>query len=345
MAKTLLKLEWMADLKAEQDLQQLHIRYDVVPIPVSQIDFVDSQHNGARLGDPIVKSLVEDYKSAMLNGDVFPRIVAHKTPSGYVVLGGNQRCQAVRELQADGFVSAKATVEAYVLDTQDKFLLEQVARSGNVGHGGRSEKEERLAHAVYCVQSLGMRVSDAAKLFNVSCASINLHIRADKERRDLGGEGVDATRLTMTQLDALARLEDFGLKKKVAVLAGQHGVTAERLKQCVNSVKQGRSAAGRIKPIKDLEKELVESAHRANANGRSPRTRQPLERSKVPARPRRDTIIRKLTQLANFLDCEMDGAGFSSLADLQVSGESDEATIREQWGRIKFRMTMILENK
>ena len=170
-----LNLTWMADLKLESDLRAMGVVFEIRSILFSQLDLHTSRNNGARIGDPVIAHLVADYKVGMMNGDTFPRIVVHQGKAGFVILGGNQRCQAIQGLVSDGLVSKKLAIEVYVVDTTDKLLLEIIARAGNVGHGGRSGMEERLAHAVYSVRTLGMQQKDAAKIFMVADGTISHH--------------------------------------------------------------------------------------------------------------------------------------------------------------------------
>lgn len=333
---SVLKLTWMADLKLETDLRALSVTSEVGTIPFSKIDLAESQYNGARLGDPIVHVLVEDYRIGMENGDTFPRIAVYKGKAGYVILSGNQRAAAIKQFIDEGRLPQGVMIEVYIIDVPDKLLQEIIARSGNVGHGGRCEKDERLAHAVYSVRKLGLRVKDAAKLFEVSETSINVRIRAETARTGLAREGINVSHVPVSTLASLAPL-DTSAKIKLGHLIAQHNPTAERVKQTVKAVRKARSQNGRLQQIKRFEKELTEEAHRSTAT-RSGNAR------KVPRRPRRDRLIGDLTRLATYLESGMDGERFARLDDFQLAGDADADTIRKLWKQVEMRMRTILRS-
>ncbi len=336
---TQLKLTWMDDLKAEHDLRELSVSFEVCVTPFSKIDLKESQYNGARIGDPIIRHLVEDYMTGMRNGDTFPRLVVYEGKSGFVILSGNQRAAAIKELIDSGELPKTLKIELYIVGTSDELLLEIIARSGNVGHGGRSGYDERLSHAIYSVRALGMRVKDAGKIFMISDGTIRNNISGEKTRDELAGAGVDLKNAPNSAVEPLAKISDDGIKVKLGHLIAQHNPTGQRVKQTVSAVRKARSHSAKLQHIKDLEKELAEETHRKvtkQANG-APR--------KVPRRPRRDRIIRDLNNLANYLDKGMDGDGFTKLADFQVSGVADEKAIRDLWSRVQFRMKMIVGRK
>jgi len=328
----------MADLKAEQTFVQLRIAYTEVEIGLSEIDWRESQHNGARLHDAIVPKLVEDYTMAMMSGDAFPRIVIRAGSSGYVILSGNQRSEAVRRLVEAGKLPKTTKIAAYMMQTSDTLLWEIFARSGNVGHGGRSEVQERILHAVYSVQSLGLTAANAAKVFNVNAGTITDAIRVAKERRELAESGVAASLIPASVMVELARVHDHGSKIKLGHLVASHAVTAAALKPVRVAVNKARNQSARLASVKQLESQLAEEAHRANCNGK----KQPVE-LKVPKRPWRDRIIRDLTAMGNFLESGRSGESFTSLQELQIACDADEASVRNQWERVKLHMTVILK--
>lgn len=329
-----MKLEWQNDLKVESDLARMGVTYEVVTITVDEIDFLESQVNGARLRDALVESLIEDYMMAMKNGDIFPRPVVYRRSTGYVILSGNQRCESVRRLIEDESIQPDSTIEVYCVDTDDKLILEVLARSGNVGHGGRSEKEERLMHAVYAVRSLGMATEDAAKMFVVAAGTICTHLRVANLRDELVREGVDAYGITTTALDVLARLDfDKPTQLQLARLVERHTVTADRLANVVAGIRKEKTAAGRIKRVKALQKELtVEAQSASTATAEAPRAIR---------RPRRDKVMNAMQRLAEYLDTGNAGDGFTNLDELQIATENDKSHLATLWRRIKIRLDVI----
>jgi hypothetical protein len=199
-ARTKLSLSWYSDLKAESDLSSLAVSFDIETIPFIEIDLKESQVNGARLNGALLEHKIEDYMQGMRNGDTFPRPVVHKTPTGFVILSGNQRCESVRRLIVNGELPKNTSIDCYVVDTTDKLLLEIIARCANVAHGEGTPKEERIQQGVYFVRALGMLVRDAAKLCMVSETGISHHIRAEEQRKELAAAGINATRVPVSTL-------------------------------------------------------------------------------------------------------------------------------------------------
>jgi hypothetical protein len=333
-----MKLSWTKDLKAESDLARMAVVFSVQDIPLSAIDFAESQVNGARLGDPIVRHLVDDYKQGMENGDSFPMpvTVAAKGKGRFVVLSGIQRTTAIKEMVESGDVAKTITIPCYVIDTADKLLHEIIARSGNVAHGGRSDRAERLAHAIYCVRSLGLTTEQAARVFMVSRTTITGHIRADKERETLSDAGIDAASIPDSSLDQLRLIPDRSTKVKLGYLIAKHVPSTERVKQIVNTMKRDDTPLGRLNRVRQFEKELTLQAHATSTprNGKSP---------KVPQRPRRDTLLRMLDRLDSFLEAGPMGRPFLSLSEMQFSGGEDTKRVKHLWGNVRMRLDIAIK--
>ncbi len=341
--KSQLKLSWFADLKAESDLREMAVSFDIQTIAFSAIDMAESVHNGARLGDPIVRYLVNDYKTGMENGDPFPRIVAYKTSTGWVILSGVQRATAIGEFIKEGRLPKDVPIEVYAVATSEKMVVEAIARAGNVAHGGRSSYEERMAHAIHMVKTFGMRVADASKLFMIDTTSINRKLRVEETRKELSGVGIDTSNVVDSAIDELGKLRhEPGTQKNLALLVAQHRPRVERLSQVVARTLKERAKPKQLGIIKEFEKELTAEIHRkspkkTSGDGASYR--------KVLSRPRRDSLIRHLAGLSNFLDYGLDGQGFSSLDQFQIAGDDDTKVIRDHWRRVGVRMRMILGRK
>lgn len=334
-----MQVNWIDDPLAEHDLTAMNIRFTRKTLRLSQIDLKESSYNGARLGDPLVRRLIDDYKVCMCNGNPFFRPVVYKGSSGWILASGNQRTNAVKELANERALPKDPEVGVYVMDTADKLLIEAFARAGNVPLGGRAEVEERKAHAIYCVKSLGMRVADAARLFAIAVTTIQGAIRAEEVRKALAKEGVDVSGVPLTTLADMAALDKQpDILLKVGQLSAQHLPKGEKVKQVVSAIAKEKTQPARMAIVKRFEKELSADAARANGNGKA--SGRPL---KAVGRPRRDNFIRKLRSLADFLDLDLDGGGFTTLQELQVASDTDEMEIGNLWKRIQLRMNMILK--
>jgi hypothetical protein len=331
-----MKLSWCADLAAESNLRRLGVVFEVGKVPFSKLDLKESRVNGARLRDPIIKELVEDYRQMMLNGDIFPMPVVHPGKAGWIILSGVQRTAAVEKLIQSGDVAKDPQIECYRLEECGQLLREIIARSFNAFHGERIGYSDRLQHAVYCCRALGMSASDAAKVFGLTVSSITLHVRAEKERDALMRSGVDATALPATTLGQIAKLPfDTNAKQQIAILTVQHNVPSERVKTVVDKLKTAKTQQARTAQVKAFEKELADQA-RATAK---PKTSN--GQSKAPSRPRRDKVLSLCERLVEFLEHGNDGESFTTLDQLQFSGEADTARMKTLVGRLTLRWNVL----
>ena len=332
---TELKLSWYADLKAEADLTLMAVAWDVTTIPFGKLDLKESQVNGARLRDAIREHKVEDYMQGFKNGDTFPRPVVHKTPTGYVILSGNQRMEAIRRLIASGELPKDTKIEVYLMQTDDKLLIEGFSRSANVAHGEGDSKEERIAQAMYCVEKLGMSVANVAKLFLISTTAINYNIRGEQMRRQLEKSGIKAHHLPITALEPIGKLDyDEGVQTKIGTLVSVHQPPVERIKQVVKAISKESTGEGRLKHVRDLEKELAAEAHRQNGHGHNGAT-------KVPQRPWLYKAVGMLTRLSNFLSTGNGGEPFSSLDELQCATAADREQITALCKKLRYRLGVL----
>lgn len=331
-----MKLSWIDDLVAEAKLRRMGVVFEVAALPFAKIDLKESQVNGARIGDPIVKELVADYMQAMRNGDSLPRPIVHPGKAGWIVLSGVQRTTSVHELIKAGELPANTHISCYKLDECDNLLRQIIARTANNWHGGRQSLDDRIKQAVYCVRALGMQINDAAKDFVIGPTTLSLHIRAEKERDALLRAGIDATELPATTLDAISKLPfDTNAKHQVAVLTVQHNVSADRVKQVVSQMKKAKTQQARTQQVKAFERDLAEQAKATAKPVGSTAT------TKVPSRPRRDKVLRLCDSLVQFLEHGNDGDSFTSLEQLQFVGDTDTARLKTLVGRLSLRWNVL----
>lgn len=329
-----MELSWTRDLTAETNLVRLGIEFEIGTIKWSQIDLKESQVNGARIGDPIVKPLIDDYYPAMLAGDSFPMIVVHFVKGRWVVLSGIQRTATIANLIKDGHLPEDPPIECYTITDCDPLSAESFARSANVFHGGRSERPERLQQAIYCVRKLGIFATDAARLFNVTEYSINQHVRAEKLRDDLAKQGVDTSRLPIGVLDAMSRIDgDENAQRNLAVIVAQHDLPIAAVKSVCNELRAASGHQERTAIIKGLEKELAAQAKAVSSAKKAA--------TKAPKRPRRDTFMRYLENTAAFLEKGNDGQSFTSMDQLQFTGNGDTSRAKQLAGKIRFVLDVL----
>jgi hypothetical protein len=148
--------------------------------------------------------------------------------------------------------------------------------------------------------------------------------------------GIDASRLPVSTLNVIEKLPfDVNAKQQVAMLTVQHDVPADRVKQVVDGLKTAKTQQARTAKVKAFEKELADQARAtakpATTNGQS----------KVPTRPRRDKTLRMCEQLIQFLEHGNEGESFTTLDQLQFSGDTDIARLKTLVGRLTLRWNVL----
>lgn len=295
-------VNWRDDPDAEAVIGFVGVNWDKRDILLANVDWDESANNCARMLNPLNEEKIEDYATCMLRGDAFPSIVVEYTETGYVILGGNQRINAVKRVHGK-------SAEAYCVSGLTTAQRESLIRSLNARHGWGTSKEERIEHAVYLVRAQGLSTDDAAKLMVVSTTTISKRIRAENAKANLAKSGLDASKLSLSHMDALDKIQDNDIQLEVARIAVQKGVSAESVKSVVDSMQKVRSRSSQISKMKEWAKDLL------------PVT----EGKKTLKSPRRDKFLRSLTALNDFLERGNDGSGFSSLDELQcVDADSDK---------------------
>ena len=313
-----------SDPDAETVLAITGLDFDIATIAINNIDWVESSNNCARLTDPLNAEKIEDYGSSINRGDVFPRCVVERGKSGYVILGGNQRCAAYKSVGVEH-------IEVYVVDPLTSGEREAVIRSLNSRHGWGSTKSERLQHAVYLVRKFGHRVEDAARLMVVSESAINEHIRAEDSRVELIKKGVsEAVSLPITTLSQIARVKDEDVKVRIAESVTSNKASAAQAAELVHAVLNSRSKAQQSKEIAEFNKRI--------STGKKIAASKPGIRNK-----RRDKFLSSLVQLSQFLEAGNDGGPFSTLDELNCSIAHDLDNVRVLTAKITSRLRCICE--
>lgn len=313
---------WRDDPDAEAILRYVGKSPTIKVIRLSEIDWPGSANNCARLLNPINEQKVEDYETGFRRGDVFPRIVVEHTKKGYVILGGNQRSNAVRRIDPN------AAIEAYCVQSLILAEREAIIRSLNSRHGWGMDKAERIEHAVYLVRECGNSTKDAAWLMQVSDVTIHARIRSESAKAELAKMGIDSSRIPLGHLDAISKVRDESALKEIGETVVKFAPTHEQTKCVVAAVSKSRSQAERIKRIREWSNSLSESA-------------SITPKQSGLRKPRREKFFRHLQALSEFLERGNGGSGFSTFDELSCSEEIDGDKARILATRIIVRLKCI----
>jgi transposase len=190
---------WGPDVQAQETIEQLGLDCSHESISIRQIDWAASKLNKAR-----DEYLDLDHKEAIKRGMesrcTIPMIVVRKTTKGYVIVGGNHRGNAVKELLPD-----TSEIPVYVVDCTD-IQFEYLGCLLNSKNGKQPPRDERINRAIDFHKRFGVSQVDAANMFGVSQKSLNVAVRAFDRARAMN---ID---LKPGMSTALSRIPDEQLK-------------------------------------------------------------------------------------------------------------------------------------
>jgi hypothetical protein len=319
-------LEWRVDPDAEFVLQEIAgIDVDNVEITLDRIDWRESANNCARISAPLNDEKITDYHAAMARGDVFPKIVVEQSDNGFIILGGNQRANAVKRFEDSSIV-----LQAYKVDPLTSGDRELVIRSLNARHGWGSTKAERLEHAVYLAQAKGISTSVAARAMCVSEGAITEHIRINECRSELARRGVDLSGTPITSIAQISRVRNQARKVQLAKAVKDYSPTVEMVTNLVSGLEKSTSDAAAQKLVSNCSKEWAERQVAKPKKGKS-------------NNKRKDNLFFKLEALSLFLETGNAGSAFSTFDDLGCNASRDGDKFLVLVAKINARLNCIKE--
>lgn len=321
-------LKFCDDIPAERVMNMVGVEFCTELTKVSSIDWEASRNNCARTTTNVNHEKIDEYRNAIMEGCVFPRPVMQRGNKKHLILGGNQRCLAIKEL------SHIQIIEVYMIDEMSPSQHEGVLRSLNSAHGWGETKDERIAHAVQLVHNEGFTVADAASLMSVSTNSISQHSKAIKARVRLAAAGIDSGGMPLKSLSAVSRLSRPH-EKELAAAAVKHKMTALQVVDIVKQVQPLNSATAQTKALRKAVRSAASLAD-PSTSSKSPSVR----------RPRRTKILHLLNELNTFLERgNANNSAFSNLDELQITSDIEVDTARKLIVPIVTRLNTIRRNR
>lgn len=318
--------EWREDFGAEFVLNMVNVEITKQIVNLSDIDWNESAHNCARMRNPLNEEKIEEYESAFRAGDIFPMVVLETQGQGkYCILGGNQRCNALKRL------GGSLDLLAYVVKPLTTSEREAIIRSLNSRHGWGTEKSERIDHAVYLVREHGLAASDVARLMMVSDVCIQQRIRCEDARAALAKSGINSNSFSQGVLEVAARLKDTSIQSEFGRIVEKYNPTVEQSNVIAKAINASTSTAAKIKALKTWSSDLESSTH---LNGRKD--------SKAIRTPRREKFFGNLNKLLEFLEQGNDGKAFTELDELQCSETRDGDKVRVLVRKVCSRLNLIV---
>ena len=232
---------WTCDPPAEQDMHTLGVtKWRLENIDISKINVPDSWKNHARLRCPRNEDVIEAYRAAMTRGDRFPRVVLFELPNGrYLLAGGNHRTAGAAK-------AGLKTVGAYVVKSDDEFVLDQLPRLLNLKHGLPVPNDEKYAQAVDCVMRYGRSCNDTAKMYGLGEKTLEGKVAIRRLDQRLSVLGLRPEILSETIRKSLSTLKNDNELRAAYVFARDHKVPGDDFRDVLGRLKSERTEAKRL---------------------------------------------------------------------------------------------------
>jgi hypothetical protein len=233
--------QWTCEKAVEALLDRLGMQWEYVAgVCTGLIDQVASLQNQARIGVALKQDTVVEYAVAMLEGAVFPALVAFPLPNGtYILAGGNHRFAAARE-------AGRTTVDLYVIRSNDEAMRRLITVSLNTLNGIRPDRADTLMQAVQMVQQYNRQPTFVAAHFGLPLTTLTAELRAIATRNRLRAAGVSTAPVAKTHLDRMAQLENDNVLREVAVIQSEVQLPDSELRKLIADVKGQRTEAGQL---------------------------------------------------------------------------------------------------
>lgn len=306
-------MKWSKDEIAERKLEEFGLVPAVMTVAIKDIDLEESIQNNARISDPLLHGVVEEYGLAMKRGDQFPRIVLlARKGKGHLIISGNHRTHGAAEAFAK-------EVEAYVIECSDPMIIDLLPRCLNRVHGVRQTKEEALTHAIYSINKYGKDPDQAAEMFGLKPDWLKDELRAMKISLSLEEKGIQASKLPKTTILKLGALSNnSNVLEGAAKVAVNARMPTGDVVAMVDAIRKQKTELSQIAAIADYEK-ATENPGKAPKHKRSVRTKF-------------------LMVLKTF---EVTIASKTSLLQLQITEPNEQKEIKKRLGELSARIATL----
>lgn len=312
------EIEWVKDFKAEDVLRRLNLKWEIVSVPLSSIDWESTSNNCGRLRQKTSANYVADCRAAMELGDRFPMpVLSPFRESGkYLVLAGLHRCTAASEIGVQ-------EIRSYVVKADFAYQWGAIAINTNLKEGLHVDRKEALDYAVHLATDGKMLPRDAAEITSVKVETLQSKLRAIQIRKEgiLAGSR-KANCLPEATLKVLGKLSS---NSKVLVsamdAAGDLLMTENQTREFVKGITKHKTEAQQLAEIeKRVEQAIIEKTP---------------DISPVSL-PTRTKFIRCFHSLAGVVNGQTDPA------ELQIEKDSDEyKTLKKEWAILRRSLNAI----
>jgi ParB-like chromosome segregation protein Spo0J len=244
------------DPRIEAQLNQLVVDYHYNPSIIrTHIDRKWSQEQlQTRLLTPQINpDTVESFKLQMRAGADFPAVVLWPIPGRGVVYGivsGNHRVAAAE-------AAGRVTIDAYVLDTEDRAVVDTVARLANVIEAPEgAPRVERIAQAQMLMDRHGWTRQAAAAAVGVTAELLEDVFRQTRTRERLTYLGVRAANISPSTLAVMAAIQSDAPLRAMGQLVVDARLGQSSTQALVKEVRKARSEQEAIALIEQRRRAL-----------------------------------------------------------------------------------------
>lgn len=243
------QIEWREDGPAMRIVEQMGLQAAVKTVAV-QTDIDTRTPNGAR-AKPIDHELVDEYVSAMREGDAFPHIVLAKSAgkTRLSVVGGNHRLNAAVKIGA-------REVPAIVVHCTP-FEAAMLAKRLNVVNGQRESRTVRILQGIDLITHHGQTIEGAARIAGVTPGVLNNAVRTERLKAKAAELGLPACeKLRATDGHAIGDLiNDADIFPELYAYAISANSSAEHLSELCKNLRKTGTLASRLELIRKASAE------------------------------------------------------------------------------------------
>ncbi len=319
-------MPWHRDNGLEHKLDKMGIEYEYRSrIKIADVKLAASLQNNARIGQPLNVEVAERYARSLGTGDSLPAIVLRPNMQ---IICGNHRAYAAEK-------SAK-TIAGYVLLNATKQQIESIKRTDNFKHGLKLSDEEARLHIVYMHFEHDFSAKELADETGFKNKDVQNIIRAEKQRRELEGQGHLTDHLNQTTLLKIHTIGGRALKAKVAVckLARSLRLNNEQVNDLVGRVNATKSERDSVAAIKSFGAEITQI-----------RSTPADSKCNTPKRTQFRSHLISKKGFYNFLMTGNDGAEFESFEDLQVDDPLEQQELSRKIDKMMAQLRKIKNSK
>lgn len=315
-------MKWTRDQKTEDWFDANEVPWKWVQgILFSAINRKRSWKNQSRITGlegqgQLITGLLDKYTEDMKeDGASFPGGVLYLDGKTYLTADGNHRYEAFDKA---GWATNGATIDAYVLQTDDEVLVDFVTRCLNTLNGLPPTLNERVEQAITMLDThpkLSQKV--VARKFGVSESAISRARRARKVMEVATKNGIRTDRVPSTVLSEIAVLNgDESVVVEAIQVATSTGATVDEVKDMVREAKRCKSESTRLESIRRSAKRLERGKP------------APIEKRN----PLRSQFRRAFTSLSEMV------AKHPTAGHLGFSSKTEVEELRRDWHKLRAMM-------